>query len=193
MPDKTDILLYPVSYDDVLLMAQNLNQARGVSLRNEFIRLMQEKMTCALEEFDANIDDFLAEQAAEEEEPANPLSEALTEELAQAIYQLLLRHEMWLDVAIYYNGNRMSTSARDETGKETFRYNGAPFIENDINPHDYFSYAGPTLSMSFEGPMYRAVNYGGFDDFLSAFDALLEEYGLYYELGNAWNLSVYPR
>lgn len=192
MPDKNDILLHPVMYDQVLLMAKNLNPAHGVSLREEFVRLLHEKTETALEEFDANIDGFLAGQAAEEDGPANPLSEEQTEALAHAIYQLLLRHEMWMDVYIYYNGKRMGTSKTDSSGKKIFRYNGEPLIENDIDPHDYFRYAGPTLSMSFEGPMYDAINYGGYDDFLSEFDALLRQYGLYYELGHAWNLSVYP-
>lgn len=193
MVDKNDVLLYPITYDDVLLMAQNLNPARDVSLREEFVKLLNEKVEDALSMFDENIDDFLAEQADEEDGIGkNPLSEEQTEELAQAIYRLLLQHEMWMDVYIYYNGKRMGTSGKDETGKEIFRYNGEPFITENEDPRRYFNYVGPTLSMSFEGPMYHAVNYACFGDFLAAFDALLREYGLYYELGDAWNLSVYP-
>lgn len=193
MVDKNDVLLHPITFDDVLLMAQNLNPARGVSLREEFVKLLNEKVEDALSMFDENIDDFLAEQADEEDDIGkNPLSEEQTEELAQAIYQLLLRHEMWIDVCIYFNGKCMSTSGKDETGMETFRYNEAPFIEEDVDPHLYFNYVGPTLSMSFEGPMYHALNYGGNDLFLTEFNALLRQYGLYYELGDAWNLSVYP-
>ena len=192
MIDKNEVLLHPVTYDQVLLMAKNLNPTRGISLREEFARLLHEKVECAIEEFDANIDTFLAEQAAEENGPVNPLTDEQTEALAQAIYQLLLRYEMWMDVYIYYNGKRMGTSTIDDNGKEIFRYNGEPFLKNDIDPHDYFQYAGPTLSMSFEGPMYHAINHGANDSFLTEFNALLREYGLYYELGHAWNLSVYP-
>ena len=184
MVDKNDVLLCPITYDDVLLMAQNLNPARGVSLREEFVKLLNEKVEDALAEFDANIDDFLAEQAAEEAGPANPLTEEQTEELAKAIYQLLLRHHMWLDVAIYYNGKRMSPSS-------VIGNNDSYIMEDNVDPHRYFNYVGPTLSMSFEGPMYHALNYGGNDLFLTEFNALLRQYGLYYELGDAWNLSVY--
>lgn len=194
MVDKNDILLYPVSYDDVLLMAQNLNPARGVSLREEFVKLLNEKVEDALSMFDENIADFLAEQADEEDSSGkNPLTKEQTEELAQAIYQLLLRHEMWIDVRIYYNNKCMKTSFIDDSGKESFRYNGEPFVVEDVDPRGYFPYVGPTLSMSFEGPMYTAMNYGeGYDGFLAEFNALLSQFGLYYELGNTWNLSVYP-
>lgn len=44
--------------------------------------------------------------------------------------------------------------------------------------------------MSFEGPFYHAMNYDG-GAILEKFDDLLHEYGLYYELGDAWNLSLY--
>ena len=113
------------------------------------------------------------------------------EVLAQEIYKLLLEHDMWIDVSIYYNGKRMSTSDGDN-----FRYNGPPFIEEDKNPKDYFEYVNDEhiLSMSFDGPLYDALNgYGGWDgwDIEERFSNLLSKHGLYYELGNAWNLTLY--
>lgn len=49
--------------------------------------------------------------------------------------------------------------------------------------------------MSFEGPLYHMINYGSYEDvsdnFLVEFNDLFDEYGLYYELGDAWNLSAY--
>lgn len=54
------------------------------------------------------------------------------------------------------------------------------------------TYCNPnTLSISFDGDIYDVFNYGLFLSLLEKFDKLLESYGLYYELGNAWNLSLY--
>ena len=114
----------------------------------------------------------------------------VAENLAQDIYKWCIENEVWIDVAIYYNGKRMSTSGIDENGKERFRYNGEPFIENGCDPRDYFRYVrSPNiLSMSFEGDLYDILNYGSHD----SFDALFAKYDLYYELGNAWNLTAAP-
>lgn len=114
----------------------------------------------------------------------------VAENLAQDIYKWCIENEVWIDVAIYYNGKRMSTSGVDENGKEHFRYNGEPFIEDGCDPRDYFRYArSPNiLSMSFEGDLYDILNYGDSDSFYDLF----KKYGLYYELGNAWNLTAVP-
>lgn len=48
--------------------------------------------------------------------------------------------------------------------------------------------------MSFEGPFYEVLNgYAGDYGWVveEKFSDLLKKYGVYYELGNAWNLSLY--
>lgn len=114
-----------------------------------------------------------------------------SEKLAYDIYGLLLKYNSWVDVSIYYNGKRMSCVYIDEQG-EHYDYHGAPHIEDGYDPRDYFRYVRDPniLSMSFEGPMYDAVNYGNNPAFMKEFNSLLNRYGLYYELGNAWNLTV---
>lgn len=50
------------------------------------------------------------------------------------------------------------------------------------------------LSMGFEGPLYALINYPqGTGDYrkLDEFNQIFKNYGLYYELGDAWNLSCY--
>lgn len=63
-------------------------------------------------------------------------------------------------------------------------------IENGMDPRDYFEYVREPniLSMSFEGTLYDILN--NHDMFV--LQDLFSKYGLYYELGNAWNLSAYP-
>lgn len=121
----------------------------------------------------------------------NPLSQELKEELATKIKDFLIKKELWIDTIIYVNNKSISTY---DSKKHKYYYNDPLHIivkENE-NPLDYFEYANPdTISMSFEGPLYEIMNI--FDDspILVEFNELLKEYGLYYELGNSWNLSCY--
>ena len=112
------------------------------------------------------------------------------EELAQEIIKFLKKHDLHDSVCIYYNNKRWrSTSEYLCDGK--FRY--TEIIEENINPLDYFEYANTNhiLSMSFEGGLYDILNYT-FGKREEQFLAIFKKYGLYYELGNSWNLSCYP-
>lgn len=112
------------------------------------------------------------------------------EALAHDIYALCIEKDCWQDVYIYYNGKRMGTSGKDKTGKTVYRYGGTPFIEDNIDPRNYFAYVREPniLSMSFEGALYDILN----NHDMFALQDLFSKYGLYYESGNAWNLSAYP-
>lgn len=123
-------------------------------------------------------------------------------ELANEIYEWLLKHEMWIDTTIYFNGIAWSTSSKHESKdvRQDFRYNGEPFVYED-DPRYYFEYVRDPhiLSMSFEGDLYDIINYGSwgleeeFRKLFSKHKVFDPEYGeceLYFELGNAWNLSV---
>ena len=112
------------------------------------------------------------------------------ENLAVEIRSLLLENELWTDVTIYFNGKAFSTD--DRKGHFFYNDNNNLVVLENIDPKDYFEYVGDILSMSFEGDFYDVLNYGYLPSVLDKFDKLLEKYGLYYELGNAWNLSVYP-
>lgn len=108
------------------------------------------------------------------------ISKCQIETMAAEIRDCLIENDMWLDVRIYYNGKAME---------------GNRIIE-DIDPRDYFSYVGDILSMSFEGDLYECLNYykpmqicNKIEDDLQE---ILSKCGVYYELGNAWNLSVFP-
>lgn len=94
--------------------------------------------------------------------------------------------EYWLagDCRIYFNGMCWEHSVGDEGWKRIV----------DINPKDYFEYAGGVISMSFEGILYDILN--GYTnalgrEYATKFERLLEKNGCYYEMGNSWNLSIY--
>lgn len=48
-----------------------------------------------------------------------------------------------------------------------------------------------TISMSFENDLYDIFNYDMCESIRQDFEELFKKYGLYYELGNAWNLSLF--
>jgi hypothetical protein len=113
--------------------------------------------------------------------------------LAIDIYEWCKKHNLWDDNTIYFDGKAWSNSEtwRGEKGKkiaeDLYEY-------EDRNPRDYFEYGNPkTLSMSFEGSLNHILN--GYASYSwkseESFSKLFKKYGLYYELGNAWNLSAY--
>lgn len=121
----------------------------------------------------------------------NKLTKANIEQLAKEIMVFLEKEEMMSGVSIYYNGKvvRAKTEYNDFT--DTFSYSWE--TTENVDPHNYFDYAAydHILSMSFEGALYDVLNYsGGRKD--AEFCDIFERYGVYYEFGNAWNLSVYP-
>jgi hypothetical protein len=66
-------------------------------------------------------------------------------------------------------------------------------IEN-IKASDYFEYANDdTVSMTFEGPLYDVLNHGHWTSciIVEEFAKIFENHGMYYEMGNMWNLAAY--
>ena len=121
-------------------------------------------------------------------------TKAQIENLAKEIRQYLLDRDMWSDTRIYFNGKAFSTDDR-----QGHYYSNDPdhlVVLEDEDPHTYTEYAGDILTMTFEGPLYEALNYGVYGDnpwqVEEELTAIFRKYGLYYELGNAWNLSAYP-
>ena len=115
------------------------------------------------------------------------------EKLANEIRQWLLDHEMWIDTTIYFNG-KAYTQRDPETGRYYYNDPEHLFVENDMNPFDYFEYANPeTGSMSFEGPLYEILN-GYFGEvgweLEEEFNDLFRKYGMYFELGYSWSLTA---
>ena len=120
------------------------------------------------------------------------LTKKQTEQLATEIFNWLVDNELWVDVCIYFNGKRWSTH---DAKLEEFCYNERRYFEDEAEPKNYFEYVREPniLSMSFEGGLYSVLNgyVNGWVRLEEEFSKILAKYGLYYELGNAWNLSCY--
>ncbi|MBO5828907.1 MAG: hypothetical protein J6R59_10720 [Paludibacteraceae bacterium] len=112
--------------------------------------------------------------------------------LAKDIHEYLVKHEMWVDVHIYFNGKCWSTNSKDNS---EFCYNESKYFEFEDNPKKYFEYVAENhiLSMSFEGSLYDVLNayVPNWTKYEAEFRAIFTKYGLYYQLGNAWNLTCY--
>lgn len=100
-------------------------------------------------------------------------------ELAKEISILLESYDCHTDTAIYYSNQRLS-------------YDGSWKLEEGFKGSSFTQYANDsTITMTFEGNFYEVMNYGLFPKLYDKFSKLLEKYGFYFELGNAWNLALY--
>ena len=127
------------------------------------------------------------------------------EKCASEIIDFLINKGMWVDTFVYANGKRWGCYDADPTHKyehnwERYHYDNnwdCVFVEENINPKDYFEYTGNFLCLSTEGDFYDILNFyfpmSYCDIILEGFNAILEKYNKYYELGNAWNLALYDR
>lgn len=111
--------------------------------------------------------------------------------LAKEIMDYLLQKDLAEGVFIYFNGKRMH-SGYSHDGPSGRTVGSGIVTEDGFCPLDYFEYANHRhiLSMSFEGPFYHSMNYNGYG--MDGFNSILARFGLYYEMGNAWNLSLFP-
>lgn len=102
------------------------------------------------------------------------------EKLKEEIIELFKSYELYLDCTIYCCGKR-------------YCYNGSGLEKvEDADVTEYLDYCNPdTLSIAFDGDIYDVFNYGLFPSCEEKFSKLIGKYGYYYELGNAWNLSLY--
>lgn len=116
------------------------------------------------------------------------------EALAKDIYNWCQKRGLWGDNIIYFNGKAWSSS-KEWNGVQGKSIGDDLYEYEDKNPNDYFEYVNDPniLSMSFEGPLNHVLNayVRGWVKLESEFMKLFEKYGLYYEMGNAWNLSAY--
>lgn len=120
------------------------------------------------------------------------LSTEQIEELAVEIREFLLKHDMWIDTCIYFNGKRFS-QRNPENGNYYYNDREHLFVEEGIDPRDYFEYVNEDhiLSMSFEGSVCHMIYYGTNPGVKRKFDKIFEKYGLLYEIGDHWNLTCY--
>lgn len=110
--------------------------------------------------------------------------------LMEDIIKYCCEHDLFIDVTLYVNGHQYS-SEKQPTAKiiKTGNHEYYDYGEKDVTTA--VEYNNPdTLTMTFEGPLYDAYNYGdGTTE--AAFNKIAAKYGLYPEQGYAWSLAMY--
>lgn len=111
------------------------------------------------------------------------LTKIKIEEMANEIMEFLKEKDLSNDVSIYFNNKRMNKDGVEE---------------GEFNPKNYFEYAADNhiLSMSFEGELNYILNHHLLSTYcnkiINNFNNIIKKYGVYYEMGNGWNLTCYP-
>lgn len=112
------------------------------------------------------------------------------EKLAIEIIECLQKKNMFNMVNIWVNNNKLSDDEHPGDTKASTRY-GDYYIAADKNPADVVEYSNAdTITMTFEGPLYHALNYGS-DRTGNDLNKIFAKYGLYFEQGYAWSLAAY--
>ena len=116
------------------------------------------------------------------------------EKLMLDIIRYLQKHDLFYDVLIYINGHRYSSESKNSV-EIMDSGNGPYYDQGSYDVKDYIEYASPgILTMSFEGPLYEALNYPETKAQYAVEDDLQNicaKYKLYFEQGYAWSLAVY--
>lgn len=196
-----DGMLRGMTFADASLILRNVNPAeypdRWAQMKKELRKWISDNVDDMFYELDAHKEEIVRDAFPDcDEETVNDpsfTSEKLIE-LRDEIHSFLKKNSLWSDVRIYVDGKCLAT---DDGHGRGVKVDEDSFLIDDMDPSDYFKYLRQPhiLSMSFEGPFYECLNgyagdYGWSIE--SEFCDLLRKYGVYYELGEAWNLSCYP-
>ena len=123
--------------------------------------------------------------------PVRPDDDAAKERFVVRLIDWLEQNDLWEEVSIYACGKRYTDAVYGDEGEhfETTGKSTPYYVVECPDPREIVEYANHELiTMTFEGPLYHALNYGGLEERLQAF---FEKYGMYFEYGYAWSLSAY--
>lgn len=99
---------------------------------------------------------------------------------ADEVALFIIKNSYGYDTRIYFNNMCYELSNNEIT------------VLRNIKPSSYFEYANDeTVSMSFEGSLYNAMNGFTGSRIYNSIESIFNKYGYYMEMGNAWNIAVY--
>lgn len=123
-----------------------------------------------------------------------PVTPENMQAMALSLIRYLNRYGMFYMVNIWAGGMHYSDDQHPGQEKDTASIKSLEFWAGpcDTCPCEYSN--PDTLTMTFEGPLYHAVNYGmgRGQKTWQEMDAIFARYGLYLEFGHAWSLTCYP-
>ena len=106
------------------------------------------------------------------------------------VIAVLYAHDCWFDVTIYALGMAFSSNGSEDIPHFVFKVYGFEvkiWLSYNVLACDYFEFYGDFLSVSVDcsDAIYTLLT----DEFITKY---LEHLNLYFDLGNIWNLSLYP-
>ena len=113
--------------------------------------------------------------------------------LAFKLMEYFHKNEMWDSTIIYAAGKRYLSPGYAYNKEHLYKTykDDIKYVEEDADVKDYVSYSNPdTVTIAFEGLLYDIID-NDFGFILKLDKKFLEPYGLYFELGNQWNMSAY--
>lgn len=122
--------------------------------------------------------------------------------LIKALIDYLIGKDLWFDTSIYANGVCFTSIKPTELPIEDYfcKEETINNITGKIHCYDddvrkYTQFSNGIITMIFEGPLYHIFNYymdsSYCNEIIDGFNKILQKHGLYYEMGNAWNLGLY--
>ncbi len=113
--------------------------------------------------------------------------------VATKLVDYLSEHELFEEVRIYADGELYSSekTARDQTPSKTPKGN-TYYMTPNVDMCEYVETAdSKTIAMTFEGPLYDLINYEDYDFVYKLTQMFVAQYGLYFEMINAFTLAAY--
>lgn len=131
-----------------------------------------------------------------ENKKTKPVNPENMRAMALSVIKYLDRHRMFYCVDIYAGGMHYSDSKHPGQELRTDLIKNLEIWAGECDMESQpCEYRNPeTLTMTFEGPLYHAMNNGlgrGYRTW-TELDEIFARYGLYLELGHAWSLSCWP-
>ena len=113
--------------------------------------------------------------------------------LVMGIIRYLLKNELYYDVAIYANKRVYCFDKANDPDYITANIPEGTYYKSIFETTASCDYKNDdTVTMTFDGPLYEALNFDYKDDTTEELQNIFQKYGLYFELGNAWNLAAFP-
>ena len=122
--------------------------------------------------------------------------------MAYDLVKFLIDNDLFIDTRIYYKtrkswnmltdsklGNIPSNKENFSKGNKTYTI----YTAEGIDPNYYFKYNGGYMSVSTEGPLYDIINSYSDEPIERYLNNYFSNWGLYFELGDTWNFSLYDR
>ena len=125
--------------------------------------------------------------------PVKKPTPSVMRSVATKLVDYLSEHELFDEVRIYADGKLYSSekTAQDQAPSKTSKGN-TYYMTPNVDMCEYVETAdSKTIAMTFEGLLYNLINYEDYDFVYNLTQMFVAQYGLYFEMINAFTLAAY--